>query len=321
MSFGNSKLVTFVLLIFVLSVSRHVSGNSLDLVKIIFYFGPTFEDHEIYDLDDVASILKHPKFVHDKTSCYFHGYTNTQNDYSIHLMVESYLKGNDFNLLMVDYAVLVNGSYVSAQENVLKLVPIISDSFLDLIDAGLDVNSLSLVGHSMGAVTIGLIGREIYKKTNGSVLLPRITPLDPPNPEAHAVYILPPVEKTDAKFVDVIHSSAGQRGTSVHTGHADFWPNGGKPIQPGCPEESVNKLCSHSKAYAYWAQSVSKVNSEQLLSHRASNYDEFLENEDNLKREEAVPMGIYCQPSACGDYYLNLNSNYGETGDPTGLPK
>lgn len=63
----------------------------------------------------------------------------------------------------------------------------------------------------------------------------RISPLDPSNPEAHDVFILPPVRQTNARFVDVIHSSAGEIGTSAHSGHADFWPNGGKPIQPGCP--------------------------------------------------------------------------------------
>lgn len=64
--------------------------------------------------------------------------------------------------------------------------------------------------------------------------------MDPSNPEAHDDFILPEIKKTDARFIDVIHSSAGQVGTSKHSGHADFWPNGGTPIQPGCPEESIS---------------------------------------------------------------------------------
>ncbi|XP_055842957.1 uncharacterized protein LOC129909839 [Episyrphus balteatus] len=321
----RSKFVTCanIFLIFVLLfLNKTVLGDPINSVRIIFYHGPDFKDNKSYKLNDLASILKHPKFVHKNTSCYLHGYNNTQDDYSVHLLVDSYLKGNDFNFLTVDFAALVNGSYTSAQENILKLVPRLSNSFLDLIKAGLDVNSISLVGHSLGGVAVGLIGRDIYQKTNGRVILPRISPLDPSNPDERDDYFLPAVQKTDAKFVDVIHASAGQTGTPVHTGHVDFWPNGGEPIQPGCPEESVNEECSHHKAWAYWAQSVAKVNSRQLLSYRAKNYESYLANERGLKKGQAIPMGIYCPKSACdGDYYLKLNSTYGENGDPSGLPK
>lgn len=43
------------------------------------------------------------------------------------------------------------------------------------------------------------------------------------------------VTDKDAAFVDVIHTDAGGYGAPVRTGTADFWPNGGKSIQPGCP--------------------------------------------------------------------------------------
>ena len=60
--------------------------------------------------------------------------------------------------------------------------------------------------------------------------------LDPAYPlfeEASADEIL---DKTDAKFVDVIHTNAGRleegrKGFPFSLGHADFWPNGGS-IQP-----------------------------------------------------------------------------------------
>jgi hypothetical protein len=60
--------------------------------------------------------------------------------------------------------------------------------------------------------------------------------LDPAYPlfeEASADEIL---DKTDAKFVDIIHTNAGKleegrKGFPFSLGHADFWPNGGS-IQP-----------------------------------------------------------------------------------------
>lgn len=39
---------------------------------------------------------------------------------------------------------------------------------------------------------------------------------------------------SDAKFVDVIHTDGGIFGFPNPIGHADYYPNGGRPLQPGC---------------------------------------------------------------------------------------
>lgn len=44
------------------------------------------------------------------------------------------------------------------------------------------------------------------------------------------------LKKTDAVFVDVIHTAAGSAGCVNALGHADFYPNGGSSPQPGCNE-------------------------------------------------------------------------------------
>jgi len=36
--------------------------------------------------------------------------------------------------------------------------------------------------------------------------------------------------------VDIIHTDCGVYGVAKNTGTVDFFPNGGKRIQPGCPE-------------------------------------------------------------------------------------
>lgn len=40
--------------------------------------------------------------------------------------------------------------------------------------------------------------------------------------------------KTDAQFVDVIHTDGGILGELTDRGHVDFYPNRGLPTQPGC---------------------------------------------------------------------------------------
>lgn len=36
-------------------------------------------------------------------------------------------------------------------------------------------------------------------------------------------------------FVDIIHTDAGGFGAPKSTGTVDFWVNGGRRFQPGCP--------------------------------------------------------------------------------------
>lgn len=48
------------------------------------------------------------------------------------------------------------------------------------------------------------------------------------------------LSKGDADFVDVIHTCGGALGLLDPVGDADFYPNGGTPMQPGCDLLSVS---------------------------------------------------------------------------------
>lgn len=59
--------------------------------------------------------------------------------------------------------------------------------------------------------------------------------LDPAGPLIYQFF--PPnqrLDPTDADFVDVINTDTTIFGFSKSIGHANFYPNGGKRIQPGC---------------------------------------------------------------------------------------
>jgi hypothetical protein len=74
----------------------------------------------------------------------------------------------------------------------------------------------------------------------------RITGLDPSGPLFHSV---PPSDRLDrsaAKFVDIIHTAGKWVGNSEKNGHVDFYPNLGLAPQPGCEgHESLDLSCSH----------------------------------------------------------------------------
>lgn len=42
------------------------------------------------------------------------------------------------------------------------------------------------------------------------------------------------LERSDAAFVDIIHTCGGLLGYGRSHGHADFYPNDGRAVQPGC---------------------------------------------------------------------------------------
>lgn len=44
---------------------------------------------------------------------------------------------------------------------------------------------------------------------------------------------------SDAAFVDVIHTDGGLFGNAEPMGHADFYPNGGHALQPGCARQEI----------------------------------------------------------------------------------
>lgn len=58
--------------------------------------------------------------------------------------------------------------------------------------------------------------------------------------------------ETDAEYVDVIHTDAGILGFPKSIGHADFYPNGGRALQPGCQQTyllEINQTCKLTLIY------------------------------------------------------------------------
>lgn len=53
--------------------------------------------------------------------------------------------------------------------------------------------------------------------------------------------------ETDAEYVDVIHTDSGILGFPRSLGHADFYPNGGKAMQPGCSTTYTVDLAGYCK--------------------------------------------------------------------------
>lgn len=84
-------------------------------------------------------------------------------------------------------------------------------------------------------------------------------------------------------------------------GDADFFPNGVKPLPPGC----FSITCAHLRAVEYYAESVLPENELNFLAVRCSSLSAY-----NSKHCDgpAYPMG-YATPSYIkGNFFLNTNA-------------
>ncbi|XP_053402592.1 pancreatic triacylglycerol lipase-like [Mercenaria mercenaria] len=99
-----------------------------------------------------------------------------------------------------------------------------------------------IIGYSLGAHIAGYVGRNLDK-------IGRITGLDPDEPGYKDTDPLVHLDKTDAEFVDIIHTNGSGDssgfGWMKDTGHIDFYPNGGEN-QPGCSENFMLLLTGYN---------------------------------------------------------------------------
>ncbi|XP_055383289.1 phospholipase A1 member A [Condylostylus longicornis] len=164
------------------------------------------------------------------------------------------------NVCTVDWGTMANGNYKRSMLSIFDVGLTISDLIIKLRPYGFVPNDITLVGYSLGAHAAGFAGKLL----NGS--LNEIIGLDPAGP----LFTLPSdvgtdyrLDKSDAKFVQVIHTAGGTLGTSLKCGHADFYPNGGVSPQTNCvftkftDEPKTNPVgCSHTMAVKFFEISM-----------------------------------------------------------------
>ncbi|EDW11824.1 pancreatic triacylglycerol lipase [Drosophila mojavensis] len=290
------------------------SKADLTTAKFILYYGPSVADSDIYDLHDSKNLLEDEHLdLNKNTVLYLHGYLEDPDVESIHVIAEAYLERNDTNLIVLDWGELADGNYIfDAVVNAKQLGPELAKVLLDMFEHGLDIEKFHIVGHSLGGQMAGIIGREITRRSKGVLKIKRITGLDPAFPLFYLTAGLAAhLSASDAEFVDVIHTDAWLYGAPSSTGTVDFWPNGGKTLQPGCPKRnykmlSDNDLSSHRRSWWFWAESVSDRFPIKFDAVAAKSWDDFKLNKI-IESEQPVVMGHNCPTNIHGDFYLQTN--------------
>ncbi|XP_046463356.1 pancreatic lipase-related protein 2-like isoform X1 [Daphnia pulex] len=152
-------------------------------------------------------------------------------------LTENLLSHGDYNVIIVNWGGGSLPMYSQATANTrvvgLEIAYMVNTMITHF---GVDPGMVHLLGHSLGAHTVGYAGEGIEG-------LGRITGLDPAEPYFAEMPSHVRLDPTDAKFVDAIHTDTRTilllgYGMLEPVGHLDFYPNGGRD-QPGCDPVNI----------------------------------------------------------------------------------
>ncbi|XP_013178093.1 PREDICTED: pancreatic lipase-related protein 2 [Papilio xuthus] len=172
-----------------------------------------------------------------------------------------------------------------------------------------NLDNFHFIGHSLGAHLAGYCGHTLQRQFN--LKLGRITGLDPAAPYFSNTVTLVRLDRSDAKYVDIIHSNAmplyfSGFGISEAIGDVDFYPNGGS-TQPGCKSEGAQSpagadmytqlsrlvSCNHERSYDLFTESI--TSSCPFMAVQCQSYEAFLAGNCTTcdSKHYCIPMGYY----------------------------
>jgi hypothetical protein len=233
-----------------------------------------------------------------------HGFSSSSVGGSAGAVKSAYVSAlSKVNVICVDWAPLAVAPWYDRAAANTRMVGTKTARFLEFLvdNRATTVAQLHLIGHSLGAHVLGFTGAGLLV---GRV--PRITAMDPALPLFGGVSDEGRIDKGDALFVDVLHTSggpltSGELAFMDPRGHADYYPNGGKN-QPGCtglPE--VVGACSHSRSYEFMAESI---RSGGFTSCKCSSWSDF----GTCNCGTTAKMGHAASASSHGYFHLTTNA-------------
>lgn len=234
-------------------------------------------------------------------------------------------------VVLIDWGGGSSPPYVQAVANI-RLVGSMTAHVIHMIheELGLkDLSNLHFIGHSLGSHLAGYAG--YYLQKDFGLKLGRITGLDPAAPLFAETESIVRLDRSDADFVDVIHTDGnllGGLGLYQRIGHVDFYPNGGMDM-PGCDAKLQDYMrnrqnsifanmqqflgCNHVRSYQFFIESIkSKC---PFMGITCDSYESFQEGKCakcDEEGQECVRMGYH----SLEDFRLLLGNNKADYKNP-----
>lgn len=236
---------------------------------------------------------------------YIPGWTTGKNelfDESASEVINAYNQRNDVNFAVLQYHDVLADLYIWAAYNTRDIGNFLGIYLSKLTDK-IPGKNIHLIGSGLGAHIAGFAAKQYKARTD--VAIGRVTGLDPAVFCFRKTGYLPGLQKTDGKFVDIIHSSK-IFGSFKTKGHADFFVNrvSRKLPRSGCK----NFFCLQKLATFYYAESVEPHHEGNFCGLSCPSRNKF--ESGQCAGNEEVIMGLKVPLYARGSYYLNANRQY-----------
>ncbi|KAH8355993.1 hypothetical protein KR200_006288, partial [Drosophila serrata] len=244
-----------------------------------------------------------------------HGWNSNYKDGVNTRIADAWFQYGDYNMIAVDwsrgrsleYATSVAGAS-GAGKKVAALVDFLVTGY------GMSLDSLEIVGFSLGAHVAGHTGKQLTTGKAG-----KIVGLDPASPLISYSKSEKRLSSDDAIYVESIQTNGAILGFTQPIGKAAFYMNGGR-TQPGCGLD-VTGSCSHTRAVLYYVEALLWNN---FPSKSCETYQEANKNACG-DRFSSITMGAFVNTFVAeGIFYVPVNKEspygYGEVhtgGDET----
>ncbi|XP_043280757.1 pancreatic lipase-related protein 2 isoform X2 [Venturia canescens] len=246
------------------------------------------------------------------TVVYIHGYGERAPGRSSMAIRDAYLRRGRYNIILVDWGKLsALPWYITAVGNSRSVGPHVGKMVRWLEYHGaVPMSKLHVIGFSLGAEVAGFMGKSLAPRK-----VARITGLDAAYPLYMNTGSKGHLAASDATFVDVIHTDGGVFGFLRPLGHADFYPNGGRPLQPGCTLDTLISMgvtrllnqyivCGHNRAWRFYAESV--TNPHGFPASRCWKWPP--DSRASCTWSPVALMGLSTDPRLRGIFYLRTNA-------------
>ncbi|PZC82127.1 hypothetical protein B5X24_HaOG200586 [Helicoverpa armigera] len=228
-----------------------------------------------------------------------HGFMESSDGWMVNAIAPELLKKPNLKIFALDGRKIINLEYFRSSTNVRFMGEVLGTFLGEVIRNGQDPSKIYIIGHSLGSHIAGVAGKKVHELTGQRV--GRITALDPAGPCFSNVSLSGRLDKSDAEYVDVIHSNGGLLGLKEPVGHKDFFPNGGIS-QPGC----YISVCDHSRAWELFAESVASP--KHFPARKCDNWTMF--GEGLCSKSEISYMGLESDSNNPGLYFLTTKDSF-----------
>ncbi|XP_013192489.1 pancreatic lipase-related protein 3-like [Amyelois transitella] len=251
------------------------------------------EKHNFTATKRLAPMLKDAKEI----IVLIHGFLESSDGVMVQALATEFLKKPSLEILALDGRKVINLEYFRSTTYARFMGEKLGHVLSDIVKEDIDPAKFTLIGHSLGAHIAGIAGMQVYQLTGRRV--GRVIGLDPAGPCFSNVSAVHRLDRSDAEFVDVIHTNAGVLGINEAVGHKDFYPGGGKS-QPGC----LLSTCDHSRAWQVFAESINTP--DRFPARKCESWSAF---KDGLcLKNEVAFMGVSSAKGSPGSYFLNVGS-------------